>query len=63
MEESFKRRLKGLLNKAALLRQDDAQVFIIIRQSDSFYTFNSEKSKDWINQRNANVRTPSVDHR
>lgn len=57
MKESFKRRRKGLLNKAALLRQDDAQVFIVVRQSDNFYTFNSEKSKEWMNQRNANVRT------
>jgi len=57
VKESFKRRRKGLLNKAALLRQDNAQVFVVVRQSDTFYTFNSEKSEDWMDQRNANVRT------
>ena len=47
-KESFKRRRKALLGSAENLLQDGAQVYIIVRQLDTVYAYNSEVSQAWL---------------
>ena len=47
-KESFRRRRKAVLNSAENILQEGAQVYVIVRQSNSYYVYNSESSLAWL---------------
>lgn len=59
-KESFKRRRKALFASAENILQDGAQVFVIVRQSDTYYTYNSDNSERWLPSTQSKVRILSA---